>query len=148
MRISIHAVAAVIAMSLGTLACHKEPVPQLVPHSDVVANSTFTVEARTWRYYTVTVTGIMYSPHLEGSFTASGGSGNDIKVLIMTETDYTNWSNGHAVNPAYYSGQLTTSTFDVSVGTGKYYIVYDNTFSSVSNKSVRTTVHLNYMMYE
>ncbi len=62
----------------------------------------------------------------------------------MSATDYTNWSNGHSVTPLYNSGQLTTASFDVSLGVGTYYVVYDNSFSVISTKNVTTRVDLTY----
>jgi hypothetical protein len=140
-RIRIGAVS-LLAAALSLVACHHAPQP--TPHSDLIANTTFNVSAGSWRYYTIDVTYVMLSPHLAGTFTASGGSGNDIRVFVMTDTDYVNWSNGHAVYPEYSSGQLTTGSFDVYLSTGSYYLVYDNSFSSVSDKNVTTTVRLNY----
>jgi len=143
-RVRIGAVT-LLAAALSLVACHHEPQPTVpTPHSDLVANATINVPASSWRYYTIAVTSAMLSPHLEGTFTASGGSGNDIKVLVMTEADYVNWSNGHAVYPEYSSGQVTTGSFNVSLSTGTHYLVYDNSFSSVSSKDVTTTVHLKY----
>jgi len=143
-RVRIGAVT-LLAAALSLVACHHAPQPiPPTPHSDLIANTAFNVPAGSWRYYTIAVTSVMLSPHLEGTFTASGGSGNDIRVLVMTETDYVNWSNGHAVYPEYNSGQVTTGSFDVSLNTGTHYLVYDNTFSSVSDKGVTTTVHLKY----
>ncbi len=136
------AAVALLAAGLSVVACHHTPQP--TPHSHLVANSTFNVPAATWSFYTIDVTSEMLSPHLQGTFTASGGSGNDIVVIVMTETDYINWSNGHAVYPEYSSGQVTTGSFDVYLSTGSYYLVYDNSFSAVADKNVTTTVHLNY----
>jgi hypothetical protein len=136
------AAATLVAAALSLMACHKQPEP--TPHSDLIANTTFNVPSSTWSFYTVDVTSAMLTPHLEGTFTASGGSGNDIKVLVMTATDYINWSNGHTVYPEYNSGQLTTGSFDVYLSVGSYYLVYDNSFSTLSDKNVTTLVHLNY----
>ncbi len=81
---------------------------------------------------------------VSGNFTASGGSGNDIRVLILNETAYTNWVNGHDVSTYYDSGQLTTGSITASVPKGNYYLVYSNTFSTVSSKSVTTKVTITY----
>lgn len=115
------------------------------PHTQNVVNATITVQPGSWDYYTVTTTSSMSSPSLSGSFTASGGSGNDIYVYVMDATDYVNWSNGHQVTPLYNSGKVTTANFNVSLGSsGTYYLVYDNTFSTFSSKNVATDVNLEY----
>ena len=57
-------VVTLLAAGLSVVACHHAPQPE--PHSDVIANTTFTVPAATWRFYTIDVTGAMLSPHLQG----------------------------------------------------------------------------------
>src|SRR2546428_64248 len=82
---------------------------------------------------------------VNGTFTASGGGGNDIEVFVMDQTNYVNWSNGHQANAYYDSGQVTTGTVSAYLpGGGTYYLVYSNAFSSVSSKNVQTTANLYY----
>ncbi len=81
---------------------------------------------------------------VSGNFTASGGSGNDIRVLILDETSYTNWINGHNVSTYYDSGQMTTGSIAANVPKGSYYLVYSNMFSIASTKSVKTKVDVTY----
>jgi len=93
---------------------------------------------------------IMHNITLSGSFTASGGSGNDIKVFVLSQADFTNWQNGGSYSALYSSGQITTATFNVSLPTPSvgqtidYHVVYSNTFSWISTKQVNTTVNLNW----
>ena len=91
----------------------------------------------------------MYLPwgdnfRLLGSFTASGGSENDIVVLILVDSAYTNWVSGHEVTALYSSGQVTEGTFNVPItisSTHTYHVVYSNRFST-STKRVTTTVNI------
>lgn len=76
-------------------------------------------------------------PVLKGAFRAYGGSGNDIRLLIFKDMDYLNWSNGHAGKALYDSGQLTIAEFEVALPTvGRYWFVFDNTFSMFTPKQV------------
>ena len=78
-----------------------------------------------------------------GSFTASGGSGNDIEVLILNDISYRNWMNGDMVADLYHSGKVTIDTFNVPITvSGTYHLVYSNEFSIISTKTVTTTVDL------
>src|ERR1051325_6024746 len=69
-----------------------------------------------------------------GSFTASGGSGNDIRTIVTTAAGFTNWKNGHQFEMYYDSGKVTTGSFDEHVPKGTYHVVFDNTFSTFSDK--------------
>lgn len=116
------------------------------PRSANLTNGTVTVQANSWVSLPVTITRGMAQAMLTGSFTARGGSGNDIKVLVMDETAYVNWSNGHSVSVYYTSGQMTTGSFSVNLrNVGNYVIVYDNSFSLLSTKYVSTRVDLNWI---
>lgn len=85
----------------------------------------------------------MHDVRVTGSFMASGGSRNDITVIIMDEIDYINWSNLHHVDVLYTSGQLTTATIDKQITTsGRYHLVFTNNFSVFSSKEVSAKVDL------
>jgi endogenous inhibitor of DNA gyrase (YacG/DUF329 family) len=110
-----------------------------------VVSGSVAVNALTHTDYSFTVPSGVSNPVLQGSFTASGGSGNDIKVYVMDQTDYVNWENGHQASTYYNSGQVTTGNIDVALSAGgTYYIVFDNTFSIFSSKTVSAQINLTY----
>ncbi len=115
-------------------------------HTINIVNGIATVNAGKYQYYQITVPPSATNVHIQGTFAASGGSGNDIIVLMMDSTSFTNWQNGHQVSVYYNSGQLTTSSFDVPLpsGAGTYYLVYSNTFSTFTQKNVNTQANLIY----
>ena len=115
-------------------------------HTVNIVNGLITVNAGYYEYYQVYVPSGATNVQIQGSFTASGGSGNDIVVLIMDSTNFINWQNGHQASAYYNSGELTTSSFDVPLpsGSGSYYLVYSNTFSVLSQKNVNTQANLSY----
>ena len=110
-----------------------------------IVNGIITVSANDHKTYRVTITSLMQGTHITGSFNAAGGSGNDIIVYVMDNTNYVNWTNGHQANCYYNSGQVTTGSFNVYLTTaGTYYVVYDNSFSTISKKVVTTRADLYY----
>ena len=146
-RTKLQAVLVAAAAAVSLASCSGDSSTQTTgptPHTVALANGVVTVAAGTWATTQVNVTSDMLTPSVTGTFTAAGGSGNDIKVYVMSATDYTNWSNGHSASAVYSSGQVTTGSYNVLLVTGTYYVVYDNSFSVVSAKNVSTLVDLNY----
>lgn len=111
-----------------------------------IVNGLITVNANDYACYPFFVPSGATNVQAQGSFTASGGSGNDIIVLIMDSTEFINWQKGNQTGAYYDSGQLTTSSFDAPLpsGSGTYYLVYSNTFSITSQKNVNTQANLSY----
>ena len=114
-------------------------------HTINVASGSTAVNARTYTGYSFSVPSDASNPVLQGSFTASGGSGNDIKVYVMDQTDYVNWENNHQAYTNYNSGQVTTGNINISLSAGTTYnIVFDNSFSLLSSKTVSAQIDLTY----
>ncbi len=117
-------------------------------HTVNIVHGPITVGANSYSNYTFTVPFFALEASVSGSFTASGGSGNNIKVYIMNQTNFTNWVYGHQSYAYYISGLETSGTINASLpGWGTYYLVYDNTFSYGVPKNVQTTVNLTYASY-
>ena len=115
------------------------------PHTVNIVNRLITVNSLGYEYYPFYVPSGATDVYVQGSFTASGGSGNDIEVLIMDSTEFINWLNEPQASAYYNSGQVTTSNFNVHLpsGSGTYYLVYSNKFSS-TQKNVLTLAYLSY----
>ena len=126
------------------------PRPVLVPHSSNLVNATITVNAENYYHIPFSVdTNVMLDVIIIGSFTASGGSGNDIIVLLLDDIAYTNWVNRHQVTAIYNSGQLTTATINIPITiSGTYHVVFSNRFSIISTKTVSTTIDLKWTEIE
>lgn len=101
------------------------------------------------RVYTITIfndqeTVNAYTPHpfsippgasnssVSGTFTAQGGSDNDIKVYIIDSADFWNYTNNNDFSYLYYSGQIHTASFSVNLSSGDYYLLLDNKFAALS----------------
>ena len=117
-----------------------------IPQNRNLVNGTITVKAGGYYDQSFTIdTGKMQNPSLSGSFTASGGSGNDIIVLVMDDMAFTNWVNGHQISTFYNSGKMTAGNIIANLAnSGTYHLVYSNLFSTISTKNVTTNVNLSW----
>lgn len=77
-----------------------------------------------------------------GHFKAEGGSGNDIKVFILDEDGFANWQNKHSAKMYYDSGKVTAGKIDVRLKPGTYYLVFDNSFSVLTNKAITSDIQI------
>jgi hypothetical protein len=116
------------------------------PREISIVNGVISVDSGKYQYYQFNIPSSASDVRLSGTFTAAGGSGNDIFVYVMDERALINWQNGHQVNVYYNSGKLTTGNINIDLPTGTFYLVYDNTFSVISSKNIKTTVNLSYKL--
>lgn len=109
--------------------------------TETIIDGIVTIDAGKYANYQFS---IPYHASVTGDFAASGGSGNDIRVIILDETSYNNWINGNSVSEYYDSGQETTGKIYATLSKGNYYLIYSNTFSTVSTKNIKTKVDITY----
>lgn len=122
-------------------------VHSLIPtqHHESIVNSMIRVGPGQYVYYTFSAPNGASNAVVSGTFTAGGGSGNDVRVYIMDDQNFINYKNDHQVNVYYSSGQETVGNINVNIPAGQtLYLVYDNTFSIVSSKEVTTNVGLTF----
>lgn len=114
------------------------------PGSVTILNGSRVVQALSYLSWTVAAdTSVMAEPTILGRITASGGTGNDIRLLVLSEPDFANWKNNHPVAPIYDSGQITSADVKARLGdAGTYYVVLSNMFSTVTPKTVEGTLAL------
>jgi len=131
----------IAGISLGFWVTRNRPTHYV---SNLV-NGLLTINGGNYQYYQFTVPSGASDIHVSGTFTASGGSGNDIRIYVLDNTSFVNWKNGHSVSTYYNSGQMTTGSISATLPSdGTYYLVYDNTFSVFSQKNVNTRATLSY----
>jgi len=125
------------------------PSVRYVPATENIASGQVTVPARGYVQYRFEITPEMRNARVSGHFSASGGAGNDVAAVIATESEETNWINGHDAS-AFYSthGRETNDSFDVRLAPGVYYFAISNKFSEVSAKYVFLQADLNYSRAE
>jgi len=75
---------------------------------------------------------------LQGHFAATGGSGSDIEVYVMTDGRFTNWRPGIQQPRLYNSGRVTQDTLNVPLPVGgTYHIIFSNKFSWFAPKAIQ-----------
>src|SRR5439155_7204512 len=78
---------------------------------------------------------------IAGNALAAGGSGNDIRVLILTEQQFQVWTRSPRPEVLYDSGQRRSVVLSVPASDpGTYYVVFDNRFSALSAKNVQADI--------
>lgn len=83
--------------------------------------------------------------NVSGRFTAPGGSGNNIEVLLVDEDNYTNWKGRHEFKALYKSGRTTVANVEVPISdSGVYYLVFNDNISLISSKTVNADLKLDY----
>jgi hypothetical protein len=111
-----------------------------------IANGQMAVAPGTSIAYQMTIPVGASNIYVTGTFSASGGTGNNVEILVMDQFDYVNWHSGSASSAIYDSGQVTTGNISAHLpSSGIYYLVYSNTFSTTTQKNVQTTVYLYYL---
>lgn len=117
-----------------------------IPRAVEVGEAMLVVPPRQYEWFTFRVLAEMQSPDLVGHFIAEGGAGNDIEVMVLNEDGFINFENGHPPAGYFFSGKVTAGTLNVGpLAPGTYYLVFDNSYSLVTNKVVRTSIDLKWM---
>lgn len=110
-----------------------------------IVDGTIAVPAGHYHYYWNTVPAGGTSLSITGSFIASGGTTNDIEVLVMNQTSYESWINGYQVSTYFDSGRVSVGNIYAPLpSSGTYYLIYDNSFSTTYGKSVQTNAMLHF----
>ena len=123
------------------------PLQQLTAkqYHETLPESSFPVSALQANSVQFRVPSDAFNVHIEGNFSAGGGSGNDIEAYIFNEDAFVNWRNGHFATAYYSSGRVTRGSIGLTLpGPGSYYMVFSNRFSLVSAKTVEAHVTLYY----
>jgi hypothetical protein len=108
-----------------------------------IFTGSMTVNANDYSYVSILVPMYASNAYVRGNFKVSGGSGEGIKVYIMSQTNYFDWQNGSQVYTYYSTDKVTAGYIDIDVQFGIYYIVFDNTYSP-SYKTVSGEINLIY----
>ena len=134
----------IILLILAALIVYAFYVVHTTPQTQNIYVGKIVVAAGQQKFWTVTVSPSMVDAQLVGSFHASGGTGNDIQVAIMSESEFENWKNSHQAGTYYSTGRTTSGEFNVRVAPGRYVIAFNNTFSLLSEKSVTVQMEIRY----
>jgi len=120
-----------------------EPTPEAEQMSRTqayaITRGPFTLNARSYAFYPIPPR-LGTSLRIEGWFEATGGSRNDIEVYILDEMGFANFRNGNSAQTYYNSGRATAGRPHalLPLNTQNYYVVFNNRFSFLSPKAVKT----------
>jgi hypothetical protein len=116
-----------------------------LPHTDIITDTAITVRANAYVYYRFLVPPGATNISVDGHFTATGGMGNDVEVLILSEDSFVNFQNRHSARTYYYSGKVTQSSINAVLPRGgNYYLIFNNNFSLLTPKAVQANATLHY----
>lgn len=123
-----------------------QPVQQPVEHKQSTGNVAFTVRAQGTYNYKIMVPAGAFNVTLKGHFAASGGSGNDVEVFVVSQDEFINWQNRHPVKALYSSGKVTQDSINLTLPSdaANYYVVFSNRFSMLTPKAVQASFDLNF----
>ena len=74
---------------------------------------------------------------VEGGFAASDILGNDIIVLVLDDYNFNKFENDQYFTSFYYSSNVKSGGFDLTLQAEDYYIVISNQYSMISTKTVQ-----------
>jgi hypothetical protein len=124
------------------------PIERLVKqqHVETAKNPDLRINALSFYSFKFDVPQGATSVQLHGNFTASGGLTNDIEAFVLSSDDFVNWQNRHAARSLYNSGKVTVGTLNVNLpaDAGTYYLVFNNRFSLLTQRSVLVDATLTY----
>ena len=134
-----------IAASCGGLG----PQTRLVSKSQKIASGEVSIAAGQAVDYRIEIPEGMVEPTLLGTFTASGGTGNDVTAAVADQVNYANWINGHQATVMWQTaGQQSAGRFELKLSPGTYTFGISNKFSTFSDKKVALDVELKYRLKE
>jgi zinc-ribbon domain len=146
----------IVLLVLGGIVAHRSstrfpkeastPEVHPQPRQETVTNTAFTVKAGQYVYYKFPVPPDATNVWIDGNFTASGGSGNDVEVYLFDEDAFVNWQNHHSVRAYYNSGRATQEKIYAGLPprAGTYYLIFSNTFSLITPKALQASAILHY----
>jgi len=105
-------------------------------YTEDIIRETITINAGSYVYYPFTVpsqTFRIYNIRVEGGVTDIEYRNYYLTVYIMDSTNFFNWKNGQEVSTYYSATAQTRVPIAIDLPPGKtYYLVIDNSFSTVS----------------
>lgn len=111
------------------------------PDTGDIVNGPLTVNASQYNFYQFSIPYGAQGINVHAQW-SSGGS---IGVYIVNATELISWQGGFGLHSYYSSGQSTNGDVSLNLPSDDlYYLVYDNTFSSVA-KNIQTSSGFSYM---
>jgi hypothetical protein len=111
-----------------------------------LVNGNFVVQPLRYGTVQFSVPGGATQVKVKGFFRASGGTGNDIQVVIASPVEFQNWIDGRQAQVFYATGKVTGGAINVeNLPPGDYTLAFNNKFSALSRKQVTAVLTLSYV---
>jgi hypothetical protein len=125
------------------MAQQNAPKPHFLP----ITNGAAAIPAASYSWYTFVIPVGASTVAVNGHFSATGGTGNDIECYILDEDGLANFKNGHPATTYFNSGRVTQAKIGAVLATpGTYYLILDNRFSLFTPKAVQIDATLSYAL--
>jgi hypothetical protein len=116
--------------------------PRRAPQYLTVANSNFALPPGYMQTFTINIPYDSNGGRVAGRFQAT--QGNNVQAHILDDEGLINLRNRSQYRSYYESGRVTVGTIDVRLAPGTYYLVFENFYSTFSNKVVQANVTLEF----
>ena len=127
--------------------------------TQTIVEAPVTVKAQDFAYYEFMVPPGAINVRVTGGFRSEAGgvretksnkgSDGNIEAYVLTDSAFVVWRNGYATGSRYESGNVSQGVIDAPLpaGSGIYYLVFNNRFSSRTEKTVHVTALLQYQTW-
>lgn len=116
-----------------------EHAPQSLP----LVRGTISIAAGRYYHCPFHVASSTKNVRLKGSFEAV--SGGEVVVCVFDDLNFRNWAASADSKALYNSGRLVVGKIDLAItGTGNYHLVFSNTFSWITRKTLKVSVDLHF----
>ena len=125
----------------------KKILGAIKPHEiNVLSSHEIIVPQKNSRYVPIRIDAIgKFNIKVLGEFNVWGGAGNDIRFYALNQHNFDKFRTGRPYWALDESGQVSNYKFEIPIThSGKVYLVFDNTFSILSAKTVRVNAKLSY----
>jgi hypothetical protein len=112
------------------------PRPGQPQTESVLLNGSYLVQARNYQVFEFSFDPAYGAGQIGGRISVQGPTNFDIQAWILDYPNLENFINRQAFNTFLNIGRVRLKNFSVTLNPGRYYLVFDNTFSALNSKSV------------
>lgn len=127
-------------------------------HDQMILGTPFSVSAHSFRFYKFDLPEGSVHVSILGRFASTADKkaakpqgkadepDNDVEVYVLSEPAFAVWQNGYATSSVYESGRVSKGEMqaELPAGSGVYYLIFSNKFTTKTPKNVSATVLLRY----
>lgn len=127
-------------------------------HDQMILATPFSVSPHSFRFYKFDLPEGSVHVSIVGQFAATADKktvkpqsktdapDNDIEVYVLSEPAFAVWQNGYATSTVYESGRVSKGEMqsELPAGSGVYYLIFSNKFTTKNAKNINATVLLRY----